>query len=130
LFLATAGHKAAAWIDNPAHVSETIRNAVRRDATFIQGVPCTPPAPPPVVILDNPPGLYDPAPHGYSQVAVVKPGAKWLWVAGQGGETQDGIWSPDFRVLATHMQVANGKLNGQGFPDSQQAPALRDLAVS
>ena len=52
----------------------------------------------PVFVLDNPPGLYDPAPNGYSHVAVVKPGAKWLWIAGQGGETQDGILSPDFRT--------------------------------
>lgn len=52
----------------------------------------------PVFVLDNPPGLYDPAPNGYSHVAVVKPGAKWLWIAGQGGETQDGILSTDFRT--------------------------------
>jgi enamine deaminase RidA (YjgF/YER057c/UK114 family) len=52
----------------------------------------------PVFILDNPPGLYDPAPNGYSHVAVVTPGAKWLWIAGQGGETQDGALSPDFRT--------------------------------
>ena len=51
-----------------------------------------------VFVLDNPPGLYDPAPNGYSHVAVVKPGAKWLWIAGQGGETQDGILSTDFRT--------------------------------
>lgn len=51
----------------------------------------------PVFTLDNPPGLYDPAPNGYSHVAVVKPGAKWVWVAGQGGETEDGALSPDFR---------------------------------
>ncbi|MEJ1096714.1 MULTISPECIES: RidA family protein [unclassified Pseudoxanthomonas] len=52
----------------------------------------------PVFVLDNPPGLYDPAPNGYSHVAAVKPGAKWLWIAGQGGETQDGILSTDFRT--------------------------------
>ncbi|WP_368562318.1 RidA family protein [Pseudoxanthomonas sp. UTMC 1351] len=52
----------------------------------------------PVLVLDNPPGLYDPAPNGYSHVAIVKPGAKWLWIAGQGGETQDGALSPDFRT--------------------------------
>lgn len=52
----------------------------------------------PVFVLDNPPGLYDPAPNGYSHVAVVKSGAKWLWIAGQGGETQDGILSTDFRT--------------------------------
>lgn len=52
----------------------------------------------PVFVLDNPPGLYDPAPNGYSHVAAVRPGAKWLWIAGQGGETQDGILSTDFRT--------------------------------
>lgn len=31
-------------------------------------------------------------------MAIVKPGAKWLWIAGQGGETQDGALSPDFRT--------------------------------
>lgn len=33
-------------------------------------------------------------------------------------------------VLATHMQVANGKLSSQVFPDSKQVPVLRDLLVS
>jgi enamine deaminase RidA (YjgF/YER057c/UK114 family) len=54
----------------------------------------------PVFVLDNPPGLYDPAPNGYSHVAAVRPGAKWLWIAGQGGETQDGALSSDFRAQA------------------------------
>lgn len=33
-------------------------------------------------------------------------------------------------VLAAHMQIADGKLNGQVFPDSGPAPAMRDLLVS
>lgn len=51
----------------------------------------------PVLTLSNPAGLYDPAPNGYSHVASVSGAARWLLIAGQGGETQDGRLSPDFR---------------------------------
>ncbi len=47
--------------------------------------------------LRNPPGLYDPAPNGYSHVASIAPGARWVLVAGQGGETADGRLAPGFR---------------------------------
>ena len=40
--------------------------------------------------LLNPSGLYDPAPNGYSHVAVLPPGARMAFIAGQGGETADG----------------------------------------
>nr|MBF0684879.1 RidA family protein [Pseudomonas sp.] len=40
--------------------------------------------------LLNPPGLYDPAPNGYSHVAVLPAGARMAFIAGQGGETDDG----------------------------------------
>ena len=46
----------------------------------------------------NPPGLYDPAPHGYSHVAVVAAGARLLIVSGQGGENERGELTPDFRA--------------------------------
>jgi len=46
--------------------------------------------------LSNPAGLYDPAPNGYSHLAVVQPGTRLVVVAGQGGETEDGELSPDF----------------------------------
>lgn len=45
----------------------------------------------------NPAGLYDPASNGYSHVALVAPGARLVYVAGQGGETASGQLSPDFR---------------------------------
>jgi len=51
----------------------------------------------PAFDLRNPPGLYDPAPNGYSHVANVSPGARWVLVAGQGGEHADGRLSADFR---------------------------------
>jgi enamine deaminase RidA (YjgF/YER057c/UK114 family) len=47
--------------------------------------------------LINPPGLYDPAPNGYSHVARVAAGARLVFIAGQGGETESGALSPDFR---------------------------------
>lgn len=50
-----------------------------------------------IVTLSNPPGLYDPAPNGYSHLARVEGARRWLLVAGQGGETADGRLSPDFR---------------------------------
>jgi enamine deaminase RidA (YjgF/YER057c/UK114 family) len=48
--------------------------------------------------LINPPGLYDPAPHGYSHVAVIAPGARLVIVSGQGGENERGELAPDFRA--------------------------------
>ncbi|QWP78425.1 RidA family protein [Lysobacter sp. K5869] len=51
-----------------------------------------------VFTLDNPAGLYDPAPNGYSHLAQVAAGARWVLVAGQGGETADGALSADFRA--------------------------------
>lgn len=47
--------------------------------------------------LINPPGLYDPAPNGYSHVALLPAGARLAFIAGQGGETADGHLSVDFR---------------------------------
>lgn len=47
--------------------------------------------------LINPPGLYDPAPNGYSHVALLPAGARLAFIAGQGGETVDGRLSADFR---------------------------------
>ncbi len=60
--------------------------------------------------LINPPGLYDPAPNGYSHLAIVPPGSRLVLVAGQGGETADGSLPPDFasqvRQAVANMRVA------------------------
>lgn len=60
--------------------------------------------------LINPPGLYDPAPNGYSHLAIVPPGSRLVLVAGQGGETAEGQLSPDFatqvRQALSNMRVA------------------------
>lgn len=50
--------------------------------------------------LYNPQGLYDPTPNAYSHLAVVAPGAEWLFVAGQGGEDAQGQLSPVFAEQA------------------------------
>jgi enamine deaminase RidA (YjgF/YER057c/UK114 family) len=47
--------------------------------------------------LLNPPGLYDPAPNGYSHVGIVPAGTRLAFIAGQGGETADGRLSSDFQ---------------------------------
>lgn len=46
----------------------------------------------------NPPGLYDPAANGYSHLAVIETPARFIYVAGQGGENVDGNLSSDFAV--------------------------------
>ena len=53
---------------------------------------------PGAVRLANPPGLYDPAPNGYSHLAEVALGSRLLLVAGQGGEDADGTLPGDFRA--------------------------------
>lgn len=45
----------------------------------------------------NPPGLYDPTPNGYSHIAMVPAGARLAFIAGQGGEAEDGRLADDFR---------------------------------
>lgn len=44
----------------------------------------------------NPQGLYDPAPNGYSHLAVFPAGWRIILPSGQGGETKDEHLSDDF----------------------------------
>lgn len=44
----------------------------------------------------NPKGLYDPAPNGYSHLAVFPAGWRVILPSGQGGETEDEVLSEDF----------------------------------
>lgn len=67
----------------------------------------------------NPPGLYDPSPNGYSHVVVADAPARLVFVAGQGGETADGLLSTDFAEqvhqalynLQTALQAAQASLS-------------------
>ena len=56
--------------------------------------------------LLNPAGLYDPTPNAYSHLAAVPPGARWLFVAGQGGEDRRGELSCVFAEQAAQA-IAN-----------------------
>jgi hypothetical protein len=42
--------------------------------------------------LLNPPGIYDPAPNGYSHIGIVQAGTRLAFIAGQGGETAEANW--------------------------------------
>lgn len=44
----------------------------------------------------NPPGLYDPAPNGYSHAVIADGGSRIAYIAGQGGEDRSGQLSPRF----------------------------------
>lgn len=52
------------------------------------------------VKLLNPPGLYDPSPNAYSQLAIVPAGMRLVFTAGQGGELPDGSFPTDFATQA------------------------------
>jgi len=66
----------------------------------------TAPAPQPLPLFINPPRLYDPRSNGYSHVAVARSPARFIYVAGQGGEDASGALSPDFAA-----QVAQALCN-------------------
>ena len=53
-----------------------------------------------MIQLLNPPSLYDPSPNAYSQIAVVPPGYRLVFVSGQGGDQPDGSFAADFRTQA------------------------------
>lgn len=44
----------------------------------------------------NPPGLFDPAPNGFSHAVVVRGGSGIAYIAGQGGEDRTGALPPTF----------------------------------
>ncbi|KMN81301.1 endoribonuclease L-PSP [Chromobacterium sp. LK11] len=59
--------------------------------------------------LSNPAGLYDPAPNGYSHLAVVDAGSRMLLVAGQGGENAAGELADGFEAQV-RQALANLRL--------------------
>jgi enamine deaminase RidA (YjgF/YER057c/UK114 family) len=69
----------------------------------------------PAFELFNPPGLYDPSSNGYSHVAALAPGARLLFIAGQGGEDVDGRLSASFSDQARQaLANLNTALQSQG----------------
>ncbi|PQA85666.1 RidA family protein [Hyphococcus luteus] len=51
---------------------------------------------PAAAAFSNPPGLIDPTRFHFSQMAVVEPGARMIFLAGQGGFEAEGALSSDF----------------------------------
>ena len=78
--------------------------------------------------LNNPAGLYDPAPNGYSHVASVAPGARLVFVAGQGGEDEQAAAGslPGRRCRVAGQQVQERQLHRQ---QGEEPPRLRLLAA-
>ena len=64
---------------------------------------------PATVVLSNPQGLYDPTGNGYSHVAQVPAGSRLLFIAGQGGESAEGVLSANFQDQA-RQALANLEL--------------------
>ena len=58
---------------------------------------------PSVATVFNPPGLIDPTRFHFSQVAAVEPGARMIFLAGQGGFAADGTLSSDFDQQARQV---------------------------
>jgi enamine deaminase RidA (YjgF/YER057c/UK114 family) len=50
--------------------------------------------------LLNPATLYDSTPNAYSQIAVVPPGRRLVFISGQGGDNPDGSFPADFQAQA------------------------------
>lgn len=70
----------------------------------------------------NPAGLYDPAPNGYSHLAIVQGPARLLLLSGQGGEDSSGQLSEDFDAqLAQCLANVQTALRAAGA-------GLRDVA--
>lgn len=63
----------------------------------------------------NPTGLYDPRPNAYTHVVVAEMPARLIYIAGQGGEAEDGVLSPDFdnqvRQALCNLRIALNAVN-------------------
>lgn len=68
----------------------------RSPAPFFGAAPPGPATPVAVHRFVNPSALYDPAPNGYSHVAIAEGALRQVFVAGQGGEGPDGRLPADF----------------------------------
>lgn len=64
---------------------------------------------PPTLHHLQPEGLYDAAPNGYTHVVAVEGPAQWVFVSGQGGESQTGELPPEFAAQAVQA-LSNLKL--------------------
>lgn len=71
----------------------------------------------PALRIVNPPELYDPAPNGYSHAVVATGISRIAYIAGQGGENEDGKLSPEFadqvRKAYANLRIALGAAGAQ-----------------
>ena len=75
------------------------------------------------VTFINPPGLYDPRPNGYSHVAVASAPARWVFVAGQGGEDASGHLPEDF--AAQVQQALHNLVTALGAADARLGDVVK-----
>ena len=75
------------------------------------------------VTFINPPGLYDPRPNGYSHVAVASAPARWVYVAGQGGEDASGHLPDDF--AAQVQQALHNLVTALGAADARLGDVVK-----
>lgn len=70
----------------------------------------------PTFEMFNPPELYDPSSNGYSHIAALVPGARLLFIAGQGGEDVNGQLPAAFSMQARQaLANLNTALQSQGL---------------
>jgi hypothetical protein len=72
--------------------------------------------------LANPSGLYNPAPHGYSHLAMVGPNTRLLLVSGQGGEDERGELASDFRQQVRRPFITSALRSPREALHSQTSP--------
>ena len=68
------------------------------------------------LLVRNPDDLFDPAPLGYSHLAVAPSGARLVWIAGQAGGPDKGSFADQTRVALANvgaaMRAAGGDIGG------------------
>lgn len=66
------------------------------------------------LVILNPETMFDPEPLGFSQVAIAPPGASTVYIAGQTGGADKGLFAEQCRVafgsIDTAMQAAGGSI--------------------
>ncbi len=79
----------------------------------------------------NPEPLFDPAPYGFSHVAIIPPDTRLIFVAGQGGEeNSEGKLSSGFQVQVRHaLQNIQYALKSQGL-DMNSVVKVTTLVVN
>ncbi len=81
------------------------------------------------VEMVNPPSLYDPVPNGYSHAVVVQQPARMAFVAGQGGEDQNGVLPAEFEAQVSQAYKNLVRLLDAIGADAQHVVKLNTYVV-